>query len=485
MPSARTCCTGRTSRSRSRVSQTARASSRAASSSTRTTRAASGRPAIRRWSRSTRRPDAGSQSQALAYSLDKGRTFTFYSGNPVIDIGSSQFRDPKVFWHEPTKRWVMVVAMPDDHQVAIYGSPNLKQWELLSKWGPLPPVGGQYEVPDLFPLNVDGNASRRKWVMIISTNPGGLWGGSLTAAYIGDFDGTTFKEDARYAYAGAPGTTTVRGLRERRPRHVDGDGHGVRRRTDTGPAHGSATGQRLQGSASAQLVPRRRCGDRDADVAGIHDLEALHQLPRVGRHCGRRQTAPRRRSIWWSTARRSARRPATAATRSIGSRGTCRICRQVGADRRSSTTTRRPTGASSSTTSASPTPRRCPASSARRGSTGARTTTPASRSTTLPDGRRLFVGWLNNWQYAQSNTVPTTAVVARSAERAARAHAADRQRPPELFQVPLRELNTLRAGTPVPRDQPAGHRRARRSAPPARCSTSKPRSARGRRRSSA
>ena len=100
---------------------------------------------------------------------------TFYAGNPVIDIGSNQFRDPKVFWDGARKRWVMVVAMPDDHHVAIYGSSNLKQWDLLSKWGPLPPVGGQYEVPDLFPLNVDGNPSRPKWVMIISTNPGGLW----------------------------------------------------------------------------------------------------------------------------------------------------------------------------------------------------------------------------------------------------------------------------------------------------------------------
>lgn len=141
----------------------------------------------------------GNQSQALAYSLDHGRTFTHYEGNPVLDLGLSQFRDPKVFWHESTKRWVMVVAVSDEHQVAIYGSPDLKQWQRLSTWGPLPPVGGQYEVPDLFPLRVDGDPTRTKWVMVISTNPGGRWGGSLTAAYIGDFDGTTFEEDARYA----------------------------------------------------------------------------------------------------------------------------------------------------------------------------------------------------------------------------------------------------------------------------------------------
>jgi sucrose-6-phosphate hydrolase SacC (GH32 family) len=148
--------------------------------------------------------EEGNQSQALAYSLDRGRTFTKYEGNPVLDLGLGEFRDPKVFWHGATDRWVMVVAMPDDHQVAVYGSPDLRHWQLLSKWGPLPPVGGQYEVPDLFPLRVDGDPARTKWVMIISTNPGGLWGGSLSAAYIGDFDGTAFREDARYAYDGPP-----------------------------------------------------------------------------------------------------------------------------------------------------------------------------------------------------------------------------------------------------------------------------------------
>ncbi|RYD44498.1 MAG: glycoside hydrolase family 32 protein, partial [Verrucomicrobiaceae bacterium] len=52
------------------------------------------------------------QDQRIAYSNDRGRTWTNYSGNPVINIGSNDFRDPKVFWHEPTGKWVMVVCLP-------------------------------------------------------------------------------------------------------------------------------------------------------------------------------------------------------------------------------------------------------------------------------------------------------------------------------------------------------------------------------------
>src|SRR3954454_11231478 len=53
----------------------------------------------------------GNQSQALAYSLDRGRTWTRYAGNPVLDIGSGEFRDPKVFWYAPEHKWVMAVSM--------------------------------------------------------------------------------------------------------------------------------------------------------------------------------------------------------------------------------------------------------------------------------------------------------------------------------------------------------------------------------------
>src|SRR4051794_2615251 len=64
----------------------------------------------------------GNQSQALAYSTDKGRTWTRYAGNPVLDIGSSEFRDPKVFWYAPERKWVMAVVMAVEHKVRLYSS---------------------------------------------------------------------------------------------------------------------------------------------------------------------------------------------------------------------------------------------------------------------------------------------------------------------------------------------------------------------------
>ena len=69
------------------------------------------------------------QAQYLAYSLDRGRTWARYSGNPVLDIGSKDFRDPKVFWYEPDQRWIMVAVLAAERSVSFYASPDLKQWE--------------------------------------------------------------------------------------------------------------------------------------------------------------------------------------------------------------------------------------------------------------------------------------------------------------------------------------------------------------------
>jgi fructan beta-fructosidase len=134
----------------------------------------------------------GKQSQALAYSTDKGRTWTRYAGNPVLDIGSSEFRDPKVFWYEPEQKWVMAVVMAAEHKVRLYSSKDLKSWTLMSDFGPANAVGGAWECPDLFPLQVDG---RTKWVLVVSINPGGIAGGSAGQYFVGDFDGTRFTAD--------------------------------------------------------------------------------------------------------------------------------------------------------------------------------------------------------------------------------------------------------------------------------------------------
>src|SRR5215472_8926773 len=94
-------------------------------------------------------PRRALQTQNLAYSNDRGRTWTKYSQNPVLDLHMSDFRDPKVFWFEPAKHWVMAVSLPDEHKIRFYGSPDLKQWQPLSDFGPAGAVSGQWECPEL------------------------------------------------------------------------------------------------------------------------------------------------------------------------------------------------------------------------------------------------------------------------------------------------------------------------------------------------
>jgi sucrose-6-phosphate hydrolase SacC (GH32 family) len=142
----------------------------------------------------------GIQAQSLAYSTDNGMTWTKYADNPVLDLDSREFRDPKVFWYEPDQSWRMVVALPTQHKVSIYSSPNLKDWSHLSDFGGRGAQSGVWECPDLFPLAVDGDPAKTKWVMVASLNPGSIAGGSGTQYFVGDFDGRTFRADGDGSY---------------------------------------------------------------------------------------------------------------------------------------------------------------------------------------------------------------------------------------------------------------------------------------------
>ncbi len=132
------------------------------------------------------------QNQHLAFSNDRGRTWTKFSGNPVLDIGDPDFRDPKVFWHEPASRWIMVVTLAVKRRLSIYSSADLKTWKHESDFGPAGSTEGIWECPDLFPLNVDGDAARTKWVMLLNVNPGAPAGGSGCQYFVGEFDGARF-----------------------------------------------------------------------------------------------------------------------------------------------------------------------------------------------------------------------------------------------------------------------------------------------------
>jgi fructan beta-fructosidase len=129
------------------------------------------------------------QNQSIAYSLDDGKTWTKYTGNPVVkNPGIRDFRDPKVSWHEGTKRWVMTLATLD--RITFYSSPNLRDWTKESEFGKdVGAHGGVWECPDLFPLEHNGE---QVWVLLVSINPGGPNGGSATQYFTGRFDGKTF-----------------------------------------------------------------------------------------------------------------------------------------------------------------------------------------------------------------------------------------------------------------------------------------------------
>jgi fructan beta-fructosidase len=138
------------------------------------------------------------QNQHLAYSNDRGRTWTKFAGSPVLDIGEKDFRDPKVFWHEPTQCWVMVVSWPVPRKVRCYSSPNLKDWTHLSDFGPAGSTKGIWECPDLFPLAVEGKRGAEKWALIVNVGSGAPAGGSGCQYFVGDFDGKQFTLDASF-----------------------------------------------------------------------------------------------------------------------------------------------------------------------------------------------------------------------------------------------------------------------------------------------
>lgn len=142
----------------------------------------------------------GLQAQSLAYSTDEGRTWEKYDANPVLDRGSANFRDPKVFRYrgDTGDAWIMIAVEAEERRVVIYRSENLRQWDYASSYGPAGAIGGVWECPDLFPLAPDADSNAVKWVMLISLNPGGVSGGSGTQYVVGDFDGRVFTPDREW-----------------------------------------------------------------------------------------------------------------------------------------------------------------------------------------------------------------------------------------------------------------------------------------------
>ena len=142
--------------------------------------------------------DERGQIQCMAYSTDNGRTYTKYEHNPILTPfdGLKDFRDPKVFWYEPDKKWIMIVSA--DKNMRFYSSTDLKEWTYLSQFGEgYGAQPNQFECPDFVQLPVDGNKDDMKWVMIVNINPGCMFGGSATEYFVGTFDGKEFKCDTK------------------------------------------------------------------------------------------------------------------------------------------------------------------------------------------------------------------------------------------------------------------------------------------------
>lgn len=132
------------------------------------------------------------QDQSIAYSTDRGRTWTKYAGNPVVPSpGIRDFRDPKVLWHVPTERWVMVLAVYD--RLHFYVSPNLTDWTFASEFGAEEGShDGVWECPDLVELPVENLAGETRWTLHVSVN---ATTGRTMQYFVGDFDGTRFTND--------------------------------------------------------------------------------------------------------------------------------------------------------------------------------------------------------------------------------------------------------------------------------------------------
>lgn len=133
------------------------------------------------------------ETQNLAYSTDNGRTWTKYTGNPVIPAPDplSDCRDPKVFWHKD--HWVMLLAAKD--RILFYASRDLKQWKQTGIFGNgFGSTVGVWETPELFQLPVEKGT---RWVLSVGVSDGAPAGGSGTQYFIGDFDGTFTSENSK------------------------------------------------------------------------------------------------------------------------------------------------------------------------------------------------------------------------------------------------------------------------------------------------
>ncbi len=130
----------------------------------------------------------GTEDQRISVSGDY-TNFVHDPRNPVLRARTPAERDPDVFWHAPTSRWIMLLAVPEKHQLRFYASPDLKSWTFLSEFGPLGASEQNWEVPNLVELPIGGDGVQSRWVLFCGMGPNRI------QYFTGAFDGTRFVAD--------------------------------------------------------------------------------------------------------------------------------------------------------------------------------------------------------------------------------------------------------------------------------------------------
>ena len=134
------------------------------------------------------------QNQDIAFSVNGGKTWTKYPGNPVLTIHSTEFRDPKVFWYTPLKKWIMLVSKPDQHEIWFYASPDLRNWKFQSSFGKMGDTSLVWECPDMYALSTNDGSGITRWVLSVSSgNPRKGFRGM--EYFVGTFNGIRFVPD--------------------------------------------------------------------------------------------------------------------------------------------------------------------------------------------------------------------------------------------------------------------------------------------------
>lgn len=386
------------------------------------------------------------QNQHIAYSTDRGRTWTKYAGNPVLDIGEADFRDPKVFWHEPTGRWVMVIALPLPRQVRFYASSDLKSWKHLSDFGPAGSTSGIWECPDLFPLTVDGPPGGSKWALIVNVGSGAPAGGSGCQYFVGEFDGERFQLDATFPRPSPEVIPTGVVLADFEGDDLDG-WSATGNAFGAAPARGAIGGQQaVTGFRGRGLMNSFRDGDRSEGTLTSPVFKIEHDqvsfLIGGGHHAGktcvnllvddkvvRTATGDKAEHLSWKSWNVRELRGSKARFQIVDSHaggwGHINVDHVLLSD----------------------TPARSPAEAALWADWGRDFYAAVSWSDVpTTDGRRLWLGWMSNWEYAQDvPTSPWRSAMSVPRELMLR-DTADGWR---LVQTPVRELEALRQTPPV------------------------------------